>query len=145
MDNLVRQLNQYYSGDELLEKLTVLPEYNDKATTIPERLVALLDVYKVFIASDTTVDIYNRLYLALLNSLDKKNTLLETELANDNFRAIKGLKRYGVIGGIESFRITGTAGLGKTSSIHRCADAITGNKVLISTKQYKEIIPILFL
>jgi nucleoside-triphosphatase THEP1 len=101
-------------------------------------------VYKVFIASDTTVDIYNRLYLALLNSLDKKNTLLETELANDNFRAIKGLKRYGVIGGIESFRITGTAGLGKTSSIHRCADAITGNKVLISTKPYKEIIPILF-
>jgi DNA replication protein DnaC len=82
--------------------------------------------------------------LALLNSLDKKNTLLETELANDNFRAIKGLKRYGVIGGIESFRITGTAGLGKTSSIHRCADAITGNKVLISTKPYKEIIPILF-
>lgn len=144
MDNLVRQLNQYYSGDELLEKLTVLPEYKDKATTIPERLVALLDVYKVFIANDTTIDIYNRLYLALLNSLDKKNTLLETELANDNFRAIKGLKRYGVIGGIESFRITGTAGLGKTSSIHRCADAITGNKVLISTKPYKEIIPILF-
>jgi hypothetical protein len=72
MDNLVRQLKQYYSGDELLEKLTVLPEYNDKATTIPERLVALLDVYKVFIANDTTVDIYNRLYLALLNSLDKK-------------------------------------------------------------------------
>ena len=144
MDNLVRQLNQYYSGDELLEKLTVLPEYNSKATTIPERLVALLDVYKVFIANETTVDIYNMLYLALLNSLDKKNTLLETELANDNFRAIKGLKRYGVIGGIESFRITGTAGLGKTSSIHRCADAITGNKVLISTKPYKEIIPILF-
>lgn len=144
MDNLVRQLNQYYSGDELLEKLTALPEYNDKATTIPERLVALLDVYKVFIANDTTVDIYNRLYLALLNSLDKKNTLLETELSNDNFRAIKGLKRYGVIGGIESFRITGTAGLGKTSSIHRCADVITGNKVLISTKPYKEIIPILF-
>lgn len=144
MDNLVRQLNQYYSGNELLERLTVLPEYNNKATTIPERLVALLDVYKVFIANDTTVDIYNRLYLALLNSLDKKNTLLETELANDNFRAIKGLKRYGVIGGIESFRITGTAGLGKTSSIHRCADAITGNKVLISTKPYKEIIPILF-
>jgi hypothetical protein len=114
MDNLVRQLNQYYSGDELLEKLTVLPEYNDKATTIPERLVALLDVYKVFIANDTTVDIYNRLYLALLNSLDKKNTLLETELANDNFRAIKGLKRYGIIGGIEFGTIslfTGVAAL----------------------------------
>lgn len=144
MDNIISQLNNYYAGDELIEKLTVLPEYNDSATTITERLVALLDVYKVFIANNTTIDIYNRLYLALINSIDKKNSLMETDLVNDNFRAVKGLKRYGVIGGIESFRITGTAGLGKTSSVHRCADVITGNKVLMSNQPYREIIPILF-
>ena len=144
MDNIISQLNNYYAGDELIERLTVLPEYKNSATTIPERLIALLDVYKIFVANKTTVDIYNRLYLSLINSLDKKNTLTETELVNDNFRAVKGLKRYGVIGGIESFRITGTAGLGKTSSVHRCADVITGNKVLISNQPYREIIPILF-
>ena len=136
MNNVLSQLNQFYSGDELLEQLTVLPEYRSTATTIPERLIALLDVYKIFIANQTTADIYNRLYLALINSLDKKNTTKEIELVNDNFRAVKRLKRYGIIGGIESFRITGTAGLGKTSNIHRCADVITGNKVLISNHPY---------
>lgn len=144
MNNLVSQLNKYYSGPELLEQLKVLPPYRSDVSTIPERLMALLDVYKIFIPNQTTIDIYNRLYLSLINSLDKKNTLLETQLANDNFRAIKGLKRYGVIGGMESFRITGTAGLGKTSSIQRCADVITENKILVSNQPYKEIIPILF-
>lgn len=144
MDNIISQLNTYYSGNELMEHLTVLPEYKANASTIPERLIALLDIYKIFIANKTTVDIYNRLYLALLNSLDKKNTLLETRLVNDNFREVKGLKRYGVIGGIESFKITGTAGLGKTSNIHRCADVITGERILKGSKPYREIIPILF-
>ena len=84
------------------------------------------------------------MYLALLNSLDKKNQLFETSLTNDNFRTIKGYKRYGIIGGIESFKITGTAGLGKTSNIHRCADVIAENIILKSDDPYKEIIPILF-
>ena len=82
--------------------------------------------------------------MAILNSLDKKNTLLEVGLQNDNFRAIKGLKRYGIIGGLESFRITGTAGLGKTSTVQRCADIIA-DKILISNNPYREIIPILFI
>ena len=144
MNSIVSQLNPYYSGEELLNKLTVLPEYNYKAATLPERMTALLDIYKIFIPNSTTVDIYNRLYLALLNSLDKKNQLFETSLTNDNFRTIKGYKRYGIIGGIESFKITGTAGLGKTSNIHRCADVIAENLILKSDDPYKEIIPILF-
>jgi nucleoside-triphosphatase THEP1 len=144
MNNIFSQLNCYYSGEELLNKLTVLPEYNYAVSTMPERMTALLDIYKIFIPNSTTVDIYNRLYLALLNSLDKKNQLLETALTNDNFRTIKGYKRYGIIGGIESFKITGTAGLGKTSNIHRCADVIAENIILKSDEPYKEIIPILF-
>lgn len=139
MNNLSLQLNEYYSGKTLIKKLTVLPEYRDNVSTVPERLMALLDVYKIFVPNPTTVDIYNRLYLSLLNSLDKKNSILETQLVNDNFRAVRGLKRYGIIGGVESFKITGTAGVGKTSSIQRCTDIITSNKVLISEKPYKEI------
>lgn len=144
MDNLKEQLNKYLSGDELINALTVLPPYREGLTDIPDRLTALLDIYKIYIPSKSATDIYNRLYLALLNSLEKKNTLLEVELQNDNFRAVKGLKRYGVIGGLESFRITGTAGLGKTSSVQRCAEIITDKK-LISNNPYKEIIPVLFI
>jgi len=144
VNNLSSQLNEYYSGEDLIEKLTVLPEYKDDVKTVPERLMALLDVYKIFIPTPTTIDIYNRLYLSLLNSLDKKNSLLETQLVNDNFRAVRGLKRYGIIGGVESFKITGTAGVGKTSSIQRCSDVITNSNILVSENPYKEIIPILF-
>ena len=144
MDNIKSQLNEYLSGEDLIKALTVLPPYREGLESIPERLTALLDIYKIFIHSKSTPDIYNRLYLALLNSLEKKNTLLEVELQNDNFRAIKGLKRYGVIGGLESFRITGTAGLGKTSSVQRCSEIIA-DKILISRNPYREIIPIMFI
>ncbi|MCM1439786.1 MAG: ATP-binding protein [Roseburia sp.] len=144
MNNIKEQLNKYLCGDELLNALTVLPPYREGLKDIPDRLTALLDIYKIFIPSNSTLDIYNRLYLALLNSLEKKNTLLEVQLQNDNFRAVKGLKRYGVIGGLESFKITGTAGLGKTSSVQRCAEIITGNKILVGNNPYREIIPILF-
>lgn len=144
MDNVKEQLNNYLSGEELINALTVLPPYRDGLTKVTDRLTALLDVYKIFIPNKTAVDIYNRLYMAILNSLDKKYSLEEIALQNDNFSAIKGLKRYGVIGGLESFRISGTAGLGKTSTVQRCSEIIS-NKILISTNPYREIIPVLFI
>ena len=144
MDNLKEQLNKYLSGEELIKTLTVLPPYRDGLVEVPDRLTALLDVYKLYIPSKRALDAYNRLYMAILNSLEKKDTLLEVGLHNDNFRAIKGLKRYGVIGGLDAFRITGTAGLGKTSTVHRCADIIA-DKILVNSNPYREIIPILFI
>lgn len=144
MDNLKEQLNKYLSGDDLIKALTVLPPYREGLTDVTDRLTALLDIYKIFIPSKSTPDIYNRFYMAILNALEKKNTLSEVGLQNDNFRAIKGLKRYGVIGGLESFRITGTAGLGKTSSVQRCSEIIT-DKILKSSNPYREIVPILFI
>lgn len=144
MDNIKEQLNKYLSGDELIKALAVLPPYREGLTSIPDRLTALLDIYKIYIPNNSAADIYNRLYLALLNSLEKKNSLLEVGLQNDNFRAVKGLKRYGVIGGLESFRITGKAGIGKSSSVQRCAEIIA-DKILISNNPYREIIPVLFI
>lgn len=144
MDDLKEQLNRYLSGEELIKALTILPPYRNGLVEVADRLTALLDVYKIFIPNRRAVDIYNRLYMAILNSLEKKNTLLEVGLQNDNFRAIKGLKRYGVIGGLESFRVTGTAGLGKTSTVQRCSDIIA-NKILVSDNPYREIIPVLFI
>lgn len=144
MDKVKEQLNRYLCGEELIKALTVLPSYREGLVEIPDRLTALLDIYKIYIPSSSTLDIYNRLYMAILNSLDKKATLLEVGLQNDNFMAIKGIKRYGLIGGLESFEIIGTAGLGKTSSVQRCVDIIA-NKILISKKPYREIIPVLLI
>ncbi len=144
MDRIKEQLNKYLSSEELIKALTVLPHYQEGLIEMPDRLTALIDVYKLYIPNKITLYVYNRLYMAILNSLEKKSTLLEVSLQNDNFRAIKGLKRYGLVGGLESFKITGTAGLGKTSSVQRCADIIA-DKILISQKPYREIIPILFI
>lgn len=144
MDKVKEQLNKYLCGEELIKELTVLPPYREGLVDVPYRLTALLDIYKIYIPSSTTLDTYNRLCMAILNSLEKKATLLEVGLQNDNFRSIKGNKRYGIIGGLESFKITGTAGLGKTSTVQRCLDIIA-DKILISQKPYREIIPALFI
>ena len=142
MIELKDQLNKYLVGPDLIRELTVLPNYKKDLVNTGDRLIALLDVYKLYIPTKSTVEIYNRLYLSLISSLEKKNSILNVELANDNFRTIRGQKRYGVIGGLESFKITGNAGLGKTSSVQRCMDVITSNKVLSDDR--RKIIPILF-
>ena len=144
MEEIKNQLNKMIIGDELKKSLCVLPDYKNDLTEPTDRLLALLDVYKIFIPSRYTIDIYNKMYLSVINSLEKKNSILETQLINDNFRTIKNYKRYGIIGGLESFRITGTAGLGKTSNVQRCIDLISNNKVLIINEPYREIIPVLF-
>ena len=142
MSELKDQLNKYLVGPELYKELLVLPEYKKDLINTGDRLIALLDIYKIYLPTKSTIEIYNRLYLSLISSLEKKNSILNVRLVNDNFRTIRGLKRYGVIGGLESFKITGYAGLGKTSSVQRCSDVITGNRVIIGDGV--EIIPILF-
>ena len=142
MSELKDQLNDYLVGPDLIRELTVLPNYKNDLVDTGDRLIALLDVYKLYLPTRSTIEIYNRLYLSLISSLEKKNSILNVQLANDNFRTIRGQKRYGVIGGLESFKITGNAGLGKTSSVQRCMDVITNNKVLSDDR--RKIIPILF-
>lgn len=145
MNNLSKQLNEFLSGEKLLKSMVVLPEYKSGLDSVQERLVALLDIYKLYVPALTTLEIYNRLYLSVLSALDKKNTIEEVRLLNNNFKrhTIPISKRYGVIGGLDSFKILGTAGLGKTSSIQRCIDLISDKNLLINENPYREIIPIL--
>ena len=145
MNNLSKQLNEFLSGEKLLKSMVVLPEYKSGLDSVQERLVALLDIYKLYVPALTTLEIYNRLYLSVLSALDKKNTIEEVRLLNNNFKrhTIPISKRYGVIGGLDSFKILGTAGLGKTSSIQRCIDLISEKNLLINENPYREIIPIL--
>ena len=143
MNEYIKQLPPMLNDDWLVKELTVLPKYKSGLIEKSDRLTALLDIYKIYIPSNTTLDIYNRLYLSVLGSLEKKNTIVETQILNDNYRFIKGLNRYGVIGGFDSFKLTGNAGVGKTSAVQRCIDVITQNRIIKTTKPYREIIPIL--
>jgi len=144
MNELSSQLNRFLVGEELINELTVLPNIKSDYKSINEKLLGLLDIYKIYIPTKYSLDIYNRLYLSIVSSLEKKNTSFERSLKNDNYREIKHLNRYGIIGGLESFRITASSGRGKTSCVQRCCEII-GNQILISKKPYKEVIPSLFI
>lgn len=61
-------------GEEINSQLSILPTYNDNIrkedTTI--RLMALSDLYNIYIPSAMSTEIYCKLYLALIHSLKRK-------------------------------------------------------------------------
>ena len=142
MDNLMDHLGPLLENEELVGELTVLPPLRPNAATKSDRLLALMDIYKVFIPNRSTVEVYNNLYLAVANSLEKKGTVDEAKLVNDAYLG-RGNKKYGVIGGLDSFKITGTAGVGKTSTVNRCIDLIARKRVIVIGKTKREILPFL--
>ena len=80
MDNmsLIKKLPSMLSGSELEQALTILPEYdpgiiNENAAV---RLIALSDMYKVFVPTQMSKEIYAKMYLSLLRSLQKKESKL---------------------------------------------------------------------
>ena len=89
------------SGNELLSALKVLPEYDMSicATDVPVRLMALSDLYRVYVPSQMSLEIYSKLYLALLRSLQKKGTKLAVQQQNQNFKAIMQQEYRGIMGG----------------------------------------------
>ena len=80
------QLNEFLSGETLLKEMMVIPNYRYGLEKVQDRLVALLDIYKLFIPTLTIVDIYNRLYLSVLCSLEKKDSIEEVKQYNENFK-----------------------------------------------------------
>ena len=78
------------SGQELLSALEVLPEYDGSICDADAaiRLMALSDLYRVYVPSQMSLEIYSKLYLALMRSLQKKGTKLAIQQRNQNYRAV---------------------------------------------------------
>ena len=74
--NLVKKLPPMLSGSGLEQALTILPEYDPEITNenAATRLIALSDMYKVFIPTQMSKEIYAKMYLSLLRSLQKKES-----------------------------------------------------------------------
>lgn len=146
MNNLsliTEKLPQMLFGNNLIEKLKILPKYNAKVCLENDaiRLMELSNIYDIYIPSKMSLEIYNKLYLALIRSLQKKNTKLATKQLNENFKAIKQKDSNGILGGSDSFTIIGTSGIGKSSAINRAIDLITGDGVIEINNPYSKIIP----
>lgn len=140
---IISQLPPMKSGDELMSEMKVLPEYDDniRNKNQAERLMALSDLYKIYVPSCMSAEIYSKLYLALLKSLQKKETKSAVKQRYENNKAITGQEYRGIIGGSDSFTIIGASGIGKSSAIMRAISLITENRIIETQKPYTKIIP----
>ncbi len=133
------------SGTELVSDMTILPAYSENIRKENQaiRLMALSDIYKIYVPSDMSVEIYNKLYIALLRSLQKKGSTVAKIQHYENYKAIKHQGYNGIIGGADSATIIGCSGIGKSSAISRAISLITDDRIIEIEKPYTKIIPIM--
>ena len=136
-------LPEMKSGKELASAMAILPEFNDSVRNENRavRLMALSDLYRIYVPSAMSLEIYSKLYLALLRSLQKKGTKIAIRQQYENFKAIKQQEYSGIMGGSDSFTIIGTSGIGKSSAISRAINLITENRIIEIEKPYLKVVP----
>lgn len=145
MIDFTTKLPEMKSGNELISALSIIPEY-DKTICYQNqavRLMALSDLYQIYIPSQMSLEIYSKLYLALLRSMQKKGTQMAIKQRYENYKAIQQQSYSGILGGSDSFTIIGTSGIGKSSAISRAISLITENRIIETDKPYTKIIPCL--
>lgn len=152
-NKVIKQLPEMLSGENLINKMQVLPKYNRKFRengSVTERLIKLSDLYNIYIPSQMSIEIYNKLYLGIVRSLQKKGETLTIKQYNSTYKTIQNIKNKigdqnynGIMGGADSFTIIGTSGIGKSSTISRALNLIRANYMIEIEKPYTRILPCL--
>lgn len=145
MIDFTTKLPEMKSGNELISALSIIPEYDETICQQNQavKLMALSDLYQIYIPSQMSLEIYSKLYLALLRSMQKKGTQMAIKQRYENYKAIQQQSYSGILGGSDSFTIIGTSGIGKSSAISRAISLITENRIIETDKPYTKIIPCL--
>ena len=145
MIDFTTKLPEMKSGNELISALSIIPEYDETICQQNQavRLMALSDLYQIYIPSQMSLEIYSKLYLALLRSMQKKGMQMAIKQRYENYKAIQQQSYSGILGGSDSFTIIGTSGIGKSSAISRAISLITENRIIETDKPYTKIIPCL--
>lgn len=143
MNEILKLIPEMKAGNALISALSVLPAYDENIRSQNEavRLIALSDLYKIYIPSPMTTEIYSKLYLALLRSLQKKMTKTAVIQQNQNYKAIQQQEYSGIMGGSDSFTIIGNSGIGKSSAISRSLSLLQADGIIETEKPYTKIIP----
>lgn len=130
--DLIKQMPEMLSGQELYEKMADIPVYSEeiRGKSQTERLIELSTLYEIYLPSEMSIEIYSKLYLALLRSLQKKGTNTAVQQSYQNHNAIMRRENRGIIGGSDSFSVVGCSGIGKSSAINRAISIITENKMI---------------
>lgn len=149
--NIMDRVQPMLVGSELKEKLNVFTTYDESIQNQNQavRLMELNNLHSFYLASDMSVEIYTKLYLAMVRSLQKKESKLAVCQRNSNGRnlraALNGLEPSfgGIIGGSDSFSIIGCSGIGKTTAIAKAVQLFGGENVIEMENPYCKIIPVI--
>lgn len=143
MEDIVSSLPELLTGSGLEKEMQILPDYNSciRELSATERLIALNDIYNIYIPSKMSYEIYAKLYLSCIKVLQKKSSKIMIQQRNANARAIKGNGFQGICGASDSFSIIGSSGIGKTSAITRSVNLFSGNRVIEIYEPFCKIIP----
>lgn len=148
MDNLqelIMHIPEMKQGQELISALSVLPEYHDNVRNENQavRLMKMSAIQRIYVPSEMSIEIYSKMYLALVRSLQKKSANIAIKQRYENYKAIQQQSYNGILGGSDSFTIIGTSGIGKSSSISRAISVIAENRIIESKNLCMPIIPFL--
>lgn len=145
MTELVKQIPEMFTGKELEDALWVRPDYDSsiRKAGAAERLLALDNIYKLYIPSNLSVEVYNKIYLSIIRGLKDKDSISAVRQRNQNFRMIKRQEHQGVISGTDSFTVIGASGIGKSSAIARAITVAAGDKVMTMPETGCQIVPCL--
>lgn len=145
MNDMLYNIPKMKNGNELKDAISYLPEYDEniRYADVNTRLISLSDLYSIYIPSTMSIEIYNKLYLALIQSMQKKFTQLSVKQRYENNKMIQKQMANGILGGSDSFTIIGKSGIGKSSAINHAVSLITENKLIEINYPYTKIIPCL--
>lgn len=153
MNKVIKELPDMLSGKELQKAMSIIPKYDkriQKDGNMAERLLKLSDLYSIYIPSQMSTEIYSKLYLGIIRSMQKKGNKLAVQQFNSTYRMMQNIKNKtgnqqyeGIIGGSDSFTIIGASGIGKSSAISRSLNLIEANHVIEIEQPYTKILPCL--
>lgn len=143
MEDITKYVPGMLAGKELYSSMECLPMYNENIINMCQanRLVALNDIYKVYIPNEMSEEVYSKIYLAMLRSLQKKGSKLAIQQQNLNASKNLSVEAQGVIGGSDCFSIIGVSGIGKSAAISRAASLISQRGVIEIENPYIKVIP----
>lgn len=149
--NIMEKIEPMLVGNELKERLTIFPAYEDciRNENQTVRLLELNNLSSFYLPSDMSIEIYTKLYLAMVRSLQKKESKIAVMQRNINTKNARLLEdgacitSDGVIGGTDSFSIIGNSGIGKTTAISKAVQLMGGERVIEMENPYCKIIPII--
>lgn len=143
MDKLFEIIPPMLIGNELEQRMTYLPDYDPRICNADAgaRLVELNKLSEIYIPSQMTYEIYSKIYLSMIHSLSKKQTIDSVKQGNENHKRIHGLGYHSILGGSDSFSIIGKSGIGKSTAIAKSIELSGGLEVITLRNPYTNIIP----